>query len=73
MASADLVLSVSQLTSREVRAAFGREAPVISNGVDLQRFAVRSAADEQRLRERLGAGSGRRRDSERGRRRSAEK
>jgi glycosyltransferase involved in cell wall biosynthesis len=27
---------------------------VISNGVDLKRFAVRSAGDEQRLRDRLG-------------------
>jgi len=58
VASADLVLSVSQLTSREVQAAFGREAPVISNGVDLQRFAVRSSADEQGLRERLGVAAG---------------
>jgi len=58
VASADLVLSVSQVTSREVRAAFGREAPVISNGVDLQRFAVRSVPDERRLRERLGCALG---------------
>jgi len=53
VASADLVLSVSQATSRDVRAAFGREAPVISNGVDVRRFAVRSEPDLQRLRERL--------------------
>lgn len=53
VAAADLVLSVSQVTSREVQAAFGREAPVISNGVDLQRFAARSADAEQRLRDRL--------------------
>jgi len=58
VASADLVLSVSQITSREVRATFGREAPVISNGVDLARFAVRSAVDEQKLGERLGLGAG---------------
>jgi len=58
VASADLVLSVSQLTSREVRAVFGREAPVISNGVDVQRFAVRSADDEQRLSARLGVAAG---------------
>ncbi len=56
--SVDLVLSVSQLTSREVRAGFGREAPVISNGVDLRRFAVRCSAREQGLRERLGAQAG---------------
>jgi len=56
--AADLVLSVSQRTSREVRAAYGREASVISNGVDLQRFAVRSAADEQRLGERIGLQAG---------------
>jgi len=58
VASADLVLSVSQITSREVRATFGREAPVISNGVDLARFAVRSAVDEQKLSGRLGLGAG---------------
>jgi len=54
VAAADLVLSVSQVTRREVQAAFQREAPVISNGVDLQRFAARSASDERRLRDRLG-------------------
>ena len=54
VASADLVLSVSQVTNREVRAAFGREAPVISNGVDLQRFVVRSPRVERALSERLG-------------------
>lgn len=54
VARADLVLSVSQVTSREVQSAFGREAPVIWNGVDLTRFAARSALDEQRLAERFG-------------------
>jgi glycosyltransferase-like protein len=39
VASAELLLSVSEVTRREVRAAFGREATVISNGVDLNRFA----------------------------------
>jgi len=58
VSSADLVLSVSQVTSRDVRAAFGREAPVISNGVDLSRFAARSALDEQRMRERIAAEPG---------------
>src|SRR6478609_10944632 len=58
VAAADLVLSVSQVTSREVRAAFGREAPVISNGVDLQRFALRSSSAERRLRDRLGCQPG---------------
>jgi glycosyltransferase-like protein len=58
VASADLVLSVSQATSREVYTAFAREAPVISNGVDLQRFALRSASDERRLQERLGVAAG---------------
>jgi len=42
--SADLVLSVSEVTRREVRAVYGREAPVISNGVDLTRFAAPSLA-----------------------------
>jgi len=54
VAAADLVLSVSQVTSREVRAVFAREAPVISNGVDLQRFAVHEAPVQRHLRERLG-------------------
>ena len=58
VASVDLVLSVSQVTSREVRAAFGREAPVISNGVDLQRFAIRSPALDRAFRERLGVQAG---------------
>ena len=54
VAAADLVLSVSQVTRREVRAVFGREAPVISNGVDLQRFAACMESDQPRMRERLG-------------------
>jgi len=53
VAEADLVLSVSRITSREVQATFGRHAPVISNGVDLARFASASVTDEQRLREQL--------------------
>jgi len=58
VAAADLVLSVSEATRREVRAVFGREAPVISNGVDLRRFAVRCPSDEQRLTERLAVDAG---------------
>ncbi|MEI9936511.1 MAG: MSMEG_0565 family glycosyltransferase [Pseudomonadota bacterium] len=58
VASVDLVLSVSQVTNREVRAAFGREAPVISNGVDLRRFAVRSPFHERCSSERLGIEAG---------------
>jgi len=58
VASADLVLSVSQVTSREVRTAFGREAPVISNGVDLQRFAVHEGPVQRGVRERLGLTAG---------------
>jgi len=58
VASADLVLSVSQVTSREVRAAYGREAPVISNGVDLARFDAPSALAVDRVRERLGVRPG---------------
>jgi glycosyltransferase-like protein len=54
VASVDLVLSVSRVTNREVRSAFGREAPVISNGVDLQRFAARCLPHEQRLKQQLG-------------------
>ena len=55
---ADLVLSVSQVTSREIRAAFGRDAPVISNGVDLQRFTACPASDQQRMREQLAVERG---------------
>jgi glycosyltransferase-like protein len=42
---ADALVSVSDFTAREVKAGFGREAPVIHNGVDAERFAPRSAAD----------------------------
>ncbi|MEO6600078.1 MAG: MSMEG_0565 family glycosyltransferase [Polyangiaceae bacterium] len=58
VASADLVLSVSQLTRREVRDVYAREAPVISNGVDLRRFAESSPLAVERVRERLGVGAG---------------
>jgi glycosyltransferase-like protein len=54
VASAELLLSVSEVTSREVRAAFGREATVISNGVDLQRFTSANTADVAAVRHRLG-------------------
>jgi glycosyltransferase-like protein len=54
VASADLVLSVSEVTRREVEAAFGRAAPVISNGVDVERFASPPGAAEAALSARLG-------------------
>src|SRR5450755_1437924 len=54
VAAADLVLSVSEVTRREVLAAFGRSAPVISNGVDFTRFASPSGQAEAALAERLG-------------------
>ncbi len=54
VASADLLLSVSQVTSREVRAAFGREADVISNGVDVARFQHPDTAALNALRARVG-------------------
>ena len=53
VAAADLVLSVSRATSRAVRAAFGRDAPVISNGVDLARFAEPDLHAALALRARL--------------------
>jgi glycosyltransferase-like protein len=56
--SADLVLSVSQATSREVRAVFGREAPVISNGVDLSRFAQPEERARESVRSRIGLAAG---------------
>ena len=54
VAAADLVLSVSQATRREVRATFGREADVISNGVDVSRFANLDSAAMTALRARVG-------------------
>jgi len=54
VAGADLVLSVSEATRRDVERAFGRAAPVISNGVDWQRFASPVGEPERRLAERLG-------------------
>ena len=53
VASAELLLSVSEATRREVRAVFGREAMVISNGVDLNRFAAPSATDIAAVRAKL--------------------
>ncbi|HWZ88229.1 MAG TPA: MSMEG_0565 family glycosyltransferase [Polyangiaceae bacterium] len=53
VAEADLVLSVSQVTRREVQAAFGRAAPVISNGVDFERFVAPLPEAEQALAARL--------------------
>jgi glycosyltransferase involved in cell wall biosynthesis len=44
---------VSEATRREVRAAFGREATVISNGVDLNRFANLDATDVVAVRMKL--------------------
>ena len=54
VAAADLLLSVSQVTRREVRAAFGRDADVISNGVDISRFAQLDVAAMTALRTRVG-------------------
>lgn len=54
VASADLLLSVSRATSRELRAAFGREADVISNGVEIGRFATPNLAALDALRARIG-------------------
>ena len=53
VASADVLLSVSEVTRREVRALFGREATVISNGVDLNRFAAPHATDIAAVRAKL--------------------
>jgi glycosyltransferase-like protein len=55
VAAADLLLSVSQMTSREVRTAFGRDAKVISNGVDLARFTENDEVAMSELRSRIGA------------------
>ncbi|HEY5374427.1 MAG TPA: MSMEG_0565 family glycosyltransferase [Polyangiaceae bacterium] len=53
VAAADVLLSVSEVTRREVRAAFGREATVISNGVDLNRFTTQNAHDVAAVRAKL--------------------
>lgn len=58
VAAADLVLSVSRVTSDEVRASYGREAPVISNGVDLKRFAAHAPAESAAARARIGLAPG---------------
>jgi glycosyltransferase-like protein len=55
---ADLVLSVSQVTRRDVQSFFGRSAPVISNGVDVHRFRASSLEAEQALSARVGLQSG---------------
>jgi glycosyltransferase-like protein len=60
VAAADALLCVSELTRREVRAAFGREATVISNGVDLNRFATQNAHDVAAVRAKLDLGPGER-------------
>jgi glycosyltransferase-like protein len=54
VASADLLLTVSQVTRREVRATFGREADVISNGVDTVRFERVDTSALNALRARVG-------------------
>ncbi len=54
IAEAELVLSVSESTRRAVRSEFGREAPVISNGVDYARFAKPHPTAEAELRARIG-------------------
>jgi glycosyltransferase-like protein len=54
VAGADLVLSVSEATRRDVERVFGRAAPVISNGVDWSRFASPRGEPERRLAEWLG-------------------
>ena len=58
VAVADLVLSVSRHTRREVQAAFGREAPVISNGVDLHRFSAPAREPARSLSERISLQAG---------------
>ena len=54
VATADLLLSVSRVTSREVRSVFGRDAQVISNGVDTTRFANPDLTAMHALRTRAG-------------------
>lgn len=51
---ADLVLSVSALTRREVKSGFSRQSGLVQNGVDLERFAVRSASYEREVNARFG-------------------
>lgn len=58
IAEADLVLSVSESTRRAVAAEFSREAPVISNGVEYERFATPRPVAEVALRDQLGITDG---------------
>jgi glycosyltransferase-like protein len=51
---ADAVFSVSRLTQRDVTAQFGRPSALVSNGVDLERFASVSPEAMVRVRARLG-------------------
>lgn len=50
------LLSVSPTWAAKLAARFGREAPVVGNGVDLERFHPDAGPEDDRLRTRLGLG-----------------
>jgi glycosyltransferase-like protein len=51
---ADLLLSVSETTRQAVRAEFGRESELVSNGVDCEHFVPLPAAQRDAVRAGLG-------------------
>jgi len=55
---ADALLSVSEATRREVRENFGLDAPVVTNGVDLERFAEFRTEVQVELARRIGVQPG---------------
>jgi glycosyltransferase-like protein len=56
--AADLCLTVSEATRRELDARFDLDAALVGNGVDVERFARVSPARTQAWRARLGAAAG---------------
>lgn len=52
------LLSVSPTWAAKLAARFGREAPVVGNGVDLTRFQPKATSTDTPLRQRFGLGDG---------------
>ncbi|GLH77104.1 glycosyl transferase family 1 [Bradyrhizobium sp. SSBR45G] len=58
IAHADRILTVSRMWSERIAHEFGRPTTQVGNGVDLDRFNVRGAAEDEALRRRLNLGNG---------------
>ncbi|MGC2781053.1 MAG: MSMEG_0565 family glycosyltransferase [Bradyrhizobium sp.] len=58
IANADRILTVSRMWSERIAQEFGRPATQVGNGVDLARFTVQAAAEDEALRRRLNLGDG---------------